>query len=59
MAQDYTILMFANFLVLLANIHTPKPTQILPMPVVNLKKSLCGVVHAIFSIAYLEKQNKK
>jgi len=56
MAQDYTILMFANFLVLLANIHTPKPTQILPMPVVNLKKSLCG---AIFSIAYLEKQNKK
>jgi hypothetical protein len=39
-AQDDTILMIAIFLVLLANIHPPKPIQVLPMQVVNLKKSL-------------------
>jgi hypothetical protein len=38
MAQDDTIFMFANFLVLLASIHTPKPTQILPMLVGQSKK---------------------
>jgi hypothetical protein len=32
--------MFAIFLVLLANIHPPKPIQVLPMLVVNLEKSL-------------------
>jgi hypothetical protein len=40
MAQDGTILMFAIFLVLLANIHPPKSIQVLPVQVVNLKKSL-------------------
>jgi hypothetical protein len=40
MAQDDTILMFAIFLVLLANMHPPKPIHILPMLVVNLEKSL-------------------
>jgi hypothetical protein len=40
MAQDDTILMFAIFLVFLANIHPPKPIQVLPMPMVNLEKSL-------------------
>ncbi len=40
MTQNDTILMFAIFLMLLANIHPPKPVQILPMPVVNLEKSL-------------------
>jgi hypothetical protein len=40
MAQDDTIFMFAIFLMLLANIHPPKPIQILPMPMVNLEKSL-------------------
>jgi hypothetical protein len=40
MAQADTTLMFAIFLVLLANIHPPKPIQVLPMLVVNLEKSL-------------------
>jgi hypothetical protein len=40
MAQDDTILMFAIFLVLLTNIHPPKPIRVFPMPVVNLEKSL-------------------
>jgi len=40
MAQDDTILMFVIFWVLLANIHPPKLIRILPMPVVNLEKSL-------------------
>jgi hypothetical protein len=40
MAQDDTIFMFAIYLVLLANIDPPKPIQILPMPMVNLKISL-------------------
>jgi hypothetical protein len=40
MAQNDTIVMLAIFLVLLANIHPPKPIQIFHMPVVNLKKSL-------------------
>jgi hypothetical protein len=40
MAQDVTILMFAIFLLLLGNIHLPKPIRILPMLVVNPEKSL-------------------
>jgi len=59
MAQDDTILMFVIFLVLLANIHPPKPIQVLAMPVVNLKKFFVGVVHAILSIVYLETQSKE
>ncbi len=40
MAQDDTIFMFVIFLVLFANIHPPKPIQVLPMLVANLEKSL-------------------
>jgi hypothetical protein len=40
MAQDDTILMFVIFLVLLTNIHPPKPIRIFSMPMVNLEKFL-------------------
>jgi hypothetical protein len=59
MVQDDTILMFGIFLVFLADIYPPKPIRILPMPMVNLKNIFVGVVHAILSIAYLEKQSKE
>jgi hypothetical protein len=51
--------MFGIFLVFLADIYPPKPIRILPMPMVNLKNIFVGVVHAILSIAYLEKQSKE
>jgi hypothetical protein len=68
MAQDDTIVMLAIFLVLLANIHPPKPIQILLMSMVNLEKChvsgqsrevFVGTIHAVFSITCLDKQSKE
>jgi hypothetical protein len=59
MAQENIIPMFAIFWVLLANIHPPKLISFLPMLVVNQGKVFVGAIHAILSIVYLEKQNKK
>jgi len=48
LAQDDTIVVLANFLMLLANIQPLKLIQILPMPVVNLEKSLLEQVMPYF-----------
>jgi len=58
MAQDDTILMFAFFLCSLQH-SSPKAYSNPPHANGQSRKVFVGTVHAILSIAYLEKQSKE
>ncbi len=59
MAQDDTIFMFAIFFVASCQHSSPKACLSPPHANVQSRKVFVGAIHAILSIAYLEKQCKK